>query len=98
MSYRIKERELLKYDNIILILSIIGLVVYTTLFLLVDSMIKYLFLVFGIYTIITFVLSLKNIMSYIKVKKIKKYNGTRVNLKLFNSRKRKVTKALDVQY
>ena len=98
MSYRIKERELLKYDNIIFILSIIGLVVYTTLFLLVDSMIKYLFLVFGIYTIITLFMSLKNILSYIKVRKIKKYNGTRVNLKLFNSRKRKVTKALDVQY
>ena len=98
MSYRIKERELLKYDNIIFILSIIGLVVYTTLFLLVDSMIKYLFLVFGVYTIITLFMSLKNIVSYIKVKKIKKYNGTRVNLKLFNSRKRKVTKALDVQY
>ena len=98
MSYRIKERELLKFDNIIFILSIIGLVVYTTLFLLIDSMIKYLFLVFGIYTIVTLVLSLKNIVSYIKVKKIKKYNGTRVNLKLFNSRKRKVTKALNVQY
>lgn len=98
MSYRIKERELLKYDNIIFILSIIGLVVYTTLFLLVDSMIKYLFLAFGIYTVVTLVLSLKNILSYIKVKKIKKYNGARVNLKLFNSRKRKVTKALDVQY
>ncbi len=98
MSYRIKERELLKYDNIILVLSIIGLVVYTTLFLLVDNMVRYLFLVFGIYTIVTFIISLKNIISYIKVKKIKKYNGARVNLKLFNGRKRKVTKALDVQY
>lgn len=98
MSYRKKERELLKYDYIILVLSIIGLVIYTTLFLLVDNAVRYLFLIFGIYTIITLSMSLFNIIEYIKVKKIKKYNGVRVNLKLFNDRRRKVRKALEVQY
>lgn len=98
MSYRKKERELLKFDYVILALSFIGMLIYTALLLLVDGNIKLLFLIFLTYTIITFSKSLINIVNYTKVKKIRKYSGARVNLKLFNRRKRRVKKALQVQF
>ena len=79
-------------DYIILGLSIIGLFIYTILFLLIKGNIKFVFILFIIYTLISIMTSLKEILDYHRMKKIKKHNLCRVNLKLFNSRKRRVSR------
>lgn len=92
MKYRKQMRELLVLDYIILLLSIIGLFIYTSLFLLIGNNIKFVFIIFIIYTTITMITSLKGIFDYYRIKKIKKHNLCRVNLKLFNARKRRVSR------
>lgn len=92
MEYRKQMRDLLILDYIILGLSIIGLFVYTVLFLLIESNIKFVFLLFGLYTIITMIGSLKEIVDFYRARKIKKHSLCRVNLKLFNARRRSVKK------
>lgn len=94
MLNRKEERELFNLDLIILILSIIGLFSYTTLFVYTNSNIRYIFLVFVVYAAAVLTSSVKDIALYYKVKKIKRNNMCRVNLKLFNNRRRRVKKVI----
>lgn len=89
MEYRNKQRSLLKLDYIILILSILGLFFYTTLFVVVNSNIRYLFLGFNLYALFTFYNSSSSISDYYRENKVKKYNKVNVNLKLLYKGKRK---------
>ncbi len=93
MDYRRKMRELLNYDYIIVALSIVVLFIYTSLFVVINNVLRYGFLLACIYTLYSLYQSTSDILDYYKAKRIKKYNNTRVNLKLFNNRRRKVKKA-----
>lgn len=93
MKYRNQMRKMIKYDYIILVLSIISLIGYAILFITSSSLVKLLFLSFIVYVSKNIVESLNNILEYNKARSIKKNKRTRVNLKLFNSRRRKIKKA-----
>lgn len=93
MKYRNQMRKMIKYDYIILVLSIISLIGYAILFITSSSLVKLLFLSFIVYVSKNIVESLNDILEYNKARSIKKNKRTRVNLKLFNSRRRKIKKA-----
>lgn len=93
MKYRDQMRKMIKYDYIILVLSIISLIGYAILFITSSSLVKLLFLSFIVYVSKNIVESLNDILEYNKARSIKKNKRTRVNLKLFNSRRRKIKKA-----
>lgn len=89
MDYRNNTRVLVRYDYIIVIVSIISLLIYTKLFLEVSSIFtRFLLLFFGLYLVAKLYKSCVSIINYQKAKNIKKNNMTRVNLKLFNKRRR----------
>lgn len=89
MNYKEKDKKLIKLDYVIVILSILGLVVFSILFLHVYDYMRFVFLGFSIYAFITLFTSLKEISNYKNTKKIKKYSGKKI--RLFTS-KRKVKK------
>lgn len=91
MEYRNKRRFILKLDFIILVLSIIGLFFFTTLFVVVNSNIRFLFLGFELYSLFTLYNSSFSISNYYKEQSIKKYSKSKVNLKLLNKGRRKKT-------
>lgn len=93
MNYR--GRKLLLIDFVMLILSIIGILDYTFLYIMIPNNFKYIFILFNIIAALVMLEALKSIIYYYRVRKIKKNKKGRVNGNLFYERNRKVKKVIE---
>ncbi|MBR6948919.1 MAG: hypothetical protein IKH54_01875 [Bacilli bacterium] len=98
MKYRIKERKLFKLNNYVLLLSLICLILYSILVFNSYNIMKYLSLVVVVYS--TYVLNkeISYVINYIKAKKVKKYNFSKINSKYIYDGRRKLKELVDVRY
>ena len=96
MKYRKKERKLFKLNNYILLLSLICLVLYSIMLFntysygRIFSLVAILFSTYILYEEISY------IIDYIKGKKVKKYNFSKINSKYIYDGRRKLKQFVDV--
>lgn len=93
MNYR--GRSLLVVDFIMLLLSIIGIIDYTFLYIVIHSSYRYLFIFCNVMAVLVIIDAVKSITYYYKLRKIKKNKKARVNGHLFYDRERKVKKVIE---
>lgn len=72
MITRKEEKRLMIVDLICLILSICGAILFTILFVHIKSDVRYIFLLFNLYSLFTFSTSLRDIEWYFKSRRIEK--------------------------
>ena len=98
MKYRKRERKLLKLNNYVLVLSFLCLVLYSILFINTYSIIRLFFL--GVVVFSTYILckEISYITNYIKAKKVKKYNFSKINSKYIYDGRRNLKELVDVRY
>jgi hypothetical protein len=96
MKYRKEERKLFKLNNYILLLSLICLVLYSIMLFntysygRIFSLVAILFSTYILYEEISY------IIDYIKGKKVKKYNFSKINSKYIYDGRRKLKQFVDV--
>ncbi len=74
------ENKLVIIDLICLVLSGIGLIFFTWMFGITESMFRYVFILFDLYALYSFMSSGCEIELYIKKRKIKRNSLNRINL------------------
>lgn len=90
MNYKYWQKQEIKTDYFMLLVVIISYIIFTTLYFLLKTNIKYLFLSCNIFSFIIMKVAIKSIINYKKARKIIKNNNTRVNMKVFANRRRKI--------
>ncbi len=96
MKYRKEERKLFKLNNYILLLSLICLVLYSIMLFNTYSYGRIFSLVAILFSTYTLYEEISYIIDYIKGKKVKKYNFSKINSKYIYDGRRKLKQFVDV--
>lgn len=96
MKYRKEERKLFKLNNYILLLSLICLVLYSIMLFNTYSYGRIFSLGAILFSTHTLYEEISYIIDYIKGKKVKKYNFSKINSKYIYDGRRKLKQFVDV--